>query len=332
MTSIHSYNDDDGTEEGTLVERYDMSDVFTVYDEDRNDYSVATKNFKEIKLTPVDLRIFELLGRCPLIPTSTIVKVIDGKESAKGLFGLKKRKAAEQSAYERIKVLFDNGYLSRFDAKDIQTGFVKSAFFMSQETYKKYPHYRAKGMIKEDIDDLSIVTMLEMSQLSRWCAFALLNQPSKDVRFKEYRTRKDIKEQYTELIIEKSEISAFWRKGYKCRFHVISAPKDDDNNRLQQFVRQLNHYDVLCEEEERETYVDTYCYVVIVCENIPAMEHLAANVEHMIYSGTADKNFKEERFLYSLEIDGDVSLGAFKFLHKISFPKGSIVHDQVGFK
>lgn len=332
MTSIHSYNEDDGTEEGILVERYDMSDVFTVYDEDRNDYSISTMKFNEIKLTAVDRKIFELLGRCPLIPTSTIVKVIDGKESAKGIFGTNKKKAAEQSAYERIKVLFDNGYLSRFDAKDIQSGFVKSVFFISHDAYEKYPDYRAKGMIKEDISELAIVTILEMSQLSRWCAFALLNQPSKDVKFKEYRTRKDIKEQYTELIIEKSEFSALWKKGYRCRFHVISAPKDDDKNRLMQFVRQLNHYDVLCDEEEKETYRDTYCYVVIVCENIPAMEHLAANVEHMIYSGTADKNFKEDRFLYSLEIDGDVSLGAFKFLHKIAFPKGSIVHDQVGFK
>lgn len=333
MTSIHSYNEEDGSESVELKDRYDMSDVFTVFDEERNEYRTEVREFKDIRnITSVDKKIFELLGRCPLIPTSTIRKVIDGKAASKGLFGTMKKKASEQSAYERVKVLFDNGYISRFDAKDIQTGFVKSVFYLSSDFYDKYPSYRQKGMVSDDIGSLSVTTILEMSQLSRWCAFAMLNQPGKDVRFKEYRTRRDAEEQYTELIMEKGEFSSFWNKGYRCRFHVISAPKDDNANRLRQFMAQLYHYDEVCEKEMTETYVDTYSYVVIVCENIPAMEHLAANVEHMIYENTSDKGLRTERFLYSLEIDGDVSLGAFKFLHRIGFPKGSIVHDQVGFK
>jgi len=332
MTSIHSYNKEDGSEDVQINDRYDMSDVFTVYDESRNEYGFKENKFTEIKPTAVDVKIFTLLGRCPLIPTSTIRKVIDGKESAKGFFGMRKRRAAEQNAYERVKVLFDYGYISRFDATDKQTGFVKSVFFLNEAFYKKYPQYIQEGMVSSDIKKLSIVTILEMSQLSRWCAFALLNQPGRDVRFKEYRTRHDADEQYTELIMEKGESSAFWKRGYRCRFHVISAPKDDNRDRLRQFLSQLYHYDNLCEEEEVSTYVDTYSYVVIVCENIPAMEHLAANIEHLVYETTSDKAIKGARFLYSLEIDGDVTLGAFKFLHRIGFPDGSIVHDQVGFR
>jgi len=318
---MHSF-DDGGSDYLPVNDTVAVSDGFGTYDDVRYIYGVQVNAFEKYKLTPVDKKIRDFLVRCPFVTTKTLMDCV-GEE-----------------AYKRIHVLYQNGFVGKFNAKDqarvtgvLDNGepnyFTQTVYYLTKEAYD-FSGIKDKqiGIKAYNANNMSVPTILELSVLSTWCAYALRFQPAKDVKFLSFEegNRKD---KYTELILEKRAGSSFFRKGIKCRFHVLSAPKYSE--RVTDFLGTLYHFDNVVKKEEKDIGDDIRSYVVIVCDTLQSMEHLAVEIEHMVYKYSG-RPLAEEHFLYSLENDGKVDLGAFKFMHRISFPGMSIVHDQVAFK
>ena len=300
------FNDD------AVAERFDaheeISEGFGGYDKSMQ-YQIVTRDMERVKLNKVDRDIISLLGICPLLPTSCIVDIVG------------------EGAYERVKCLFDHGYLSRFSAT-AQNGFVKAVFYLSSNTYSFIQSKNDRMHTAGIIDKLSNVNLLETAALSKWTAYALKFQPKNDVELLSFR-EKTMEHPYLEAVLEKHIDAGWFRRGVPCRFHVVCCPKDD---RIMAFLGALYHFDSLVkQEEETEKYRELHSYVVIICQSISSMEHLAVELENMIYKKTHDE-LSKEHFLYSLETDGMIELGPFKFMHSINFPEMAIRHEQVAFR
>ena len=286
----------------------EIADGFSSYDKTIR-YETVTRDMVRIRLNETDRDILSLLGRCPLLPTSCIVDVVG------------------ESAYERVKVLFDNGYLSRFSATN-PSGFVKSVFYLSDNTYSFVKIKGEDTFLRGAIDQMSNVSVLETAALSKWCAYAMLYQPRGDVKLLAFKER-TMENPYFEAVMEKNIAFSRGKGKIPCRFHVVCCPKDD---KVMAFLGALYHFDgVVRREEELGKARGLRSYVVIVCQSISRMEHFAVELENMIYTKTLDA-LSAEHFLYSLETDGMIELGAFKFMHAISFPELTIRHEQVAFR
>lgn len=317
---MHSF--DGSSEYLPINDTVAISDGFGAYDDVRYRYSVKVNEFQKYKLKPLDRKIIEFLVRCPFVTTKTLTDCV-GEDS-----------------YERIKYLFDNGYVGKFNAKDLSriTGvlengdtnyFTQTVFFPTKAACDALGIKDSKmGIRSYNADNMAVPVILEISVLSTWCAYALKFQPARDVKFISF-SEGDRRNTYMELVLEKRAGASFFRKGIKCRFHVLSAPKHEKG--VPEFLGKLYHFDALMKKEEKDISDDVHSYVVIVCDTLQAMEHLAVEIEHMVYKYSGNP-LLEDHYLYSLETDGKIDLGAFKFMHKITFPGMSIIHDQVAFK
>lgn len=288
--------------------REERSGGFGGYEESLQ-YQAITKDMVRIKLNGTDRDILSLLGICPLLPTSCIVDIV-GEE-----------------AYKRVKLLFDHGYLSRFSAAS-PNGFVKSVFYLASNTYAFVRQSSGKVHTPGVIDKLSYVNLLETAALSKWAAYALKYQPKGDVELLCFR-EKTMEHPYLEAILEKHIDAGWFRRGIPCRFHVVCCPKDDH---ITAFWGALDYFESLVKREEAvERYRNLHSYVVIVCQSISRMEHLAVELEKRTCPKTQD-GLSKEHFLYSLETDGMIELGPFKFMHSIDFSETTICHEQVAFR
>ena len=300
----NSYIPCDDREISSMEEQ--VSEGFGPYDKSLQ-YETVMHPLCRIKLNETDAGIMNILSLCPLLPTSAIVDYV-GEE-----------------AYKRVKILFDSGYLARFSATNPETGFVRSVFFIST-AYREVMKNPPKSFNNGILESMSYTGMLEVASISKWVAYALKYQPKKDVKLVSFmeKTRDHI---YLEAVMEKNVNAKWFMKGTPCRFHVITCPKDD---RMLAFLSQLYHFDSLVKEEE-EHRPGSRSFVVIICQSIASMEHLAVELENMIYAKTRDE-LSAEHFLYSLETDGMIELGAFKFMHSITFPEMTIRHEQIAFR
>lgn len=283
---------------------------FMPYSEDW-EYDIVVRSIIACKLTATDRDILKLVKEFPLLTRETVEHIV-GKD-----------------AFERVGILYENGILGRFYGKNIVNDQLSiNTYFLTENAFSLIKDGRRGGFPAGAIEDMSVPVRLEVAVLSKWCAYTMAVAKRNSVALVSYG-RPDRDHPYLEAVLQKT-IKSSWRNGVVCRYHVMCRPKSPE--RLLPFMETLGHFNKLVKEEEENMVGGAQkSYVVILCENDDNMEHFSVEINQLFSARKLD-DISEQHFLYSLEEDALDEMGAFKFLHLITFPDGSIRRQQVAFR
>lgn len=273
-------------------------------------YGIETRKLDFTCKRGFHFQLIELFFQYPLLSVNTLCRIY-GSEIKKS-----------------VQDLYEHGILSRFYMASTDQNTPHYLYFISENAFAWVAKGREDGFHCNEIRDLSVSLKLEIASISQWCVAAFAFDTTKSLCFRSYKLPA-ADGLPIEAVLDKTIRTGFFHNKVRCRFHLISCPKNKEQTPL--YLKAIGELLSATETElQRKSENLQESFIVTLCENVEQMEQLADFVIKSNITNSVDA--EKYRIFYTLITDSFDTLGAFKFLHEFTKGSDSINHRQIAIK